>query len=55
MKTQELKNKVEAQLIKWGNSPTDVKKMIDENFDLASKQSFGTNVKKISNYLRVIY
>lgn len=52
MKTT-LKNKVIAQLIKWGNNEKDVNEMVDLHFDLASKNF--ENVKSIAMYIRTVY
>lgn len=53
MTTLNLKSKVIAQLIKWGNNETEVNKMVDMHFDYASKQY--TTVKTISECIRTIY
>ncbi|MGB4985416.1 MAG: hypothetical protein WBO70_06555 [Erysipelotrichaceae bacterium] len=53
MKTQILKNKVEAMLIKNGNNIDDVKEMVNLHFDQASKNF--SSVKTISEYIRTIY
>ena len=47
------KEKVQNQLIKWGNNPKEVEKMISEGFEFASKR-FST-VKKVAHYLSVCY
>lgn len=52
MKTT-LKNKVIAQLIKWGNNEKEVNEMVDLHFDLASKNF--ENVKSIAMYIRTVY
>ena len=49
----ELKDKVIARLIKNGNNPEDVKKMVDKHFDYASKH-YGTE-KAIAEAIRTIY
>lgn len=48
-----MKNKVEKALLKSGNNPTDVKKMIAEHFDYAESQF--TTVKKIAECIRTLY
>lgn len=53
MTTTNLKSKVIAQLIKWGNNETEVNKMVNIHFDYASKQY--STVKSISECIRVIY
>lgn len=53
MTTLNLKSKVIAQLIKWGNNETEVKTMVDIHFDYASKQY--STVKTISECIRTIY
>lgn len=53
MKTEALKNKVEAILIKGGNNVNDVKKMIEEGFEFAASKY--DNAKQIARYLRVTY
>lgn len=53
MKSQILKNKVEAMLIKNGNNVNDVKEMVNMHFDEASKNF--SSVKTISEYIRTIY
>lgn len=53
MTTSNLKSKVIAQLIKWGNNEIEVKKMVDIHFDYASKQY--STVKTISECIRTIY
>ena len=53
MTTSNLKSKVIAQLIKWGNNETEVTKMVDIHFDYASKQY--STVKTISECIRTIY
>jgi hypothetical protein len=50
---ENLRNKVEAKLIKAGNNVNDVKKMMDLHFDYASKTY--TSVKTIAECIRVIY
>ena len=52
MKTT-LKNKVIAQLIKWGNNEKEVIEMVYLHFDLASKNF--ENVKSIAMYIRTVY
>lgn len=52
MKTT-LKNKVIAQLIKWGNNENDVNEMVNLHFDSASKNF--ENVKSIAMYIRTVY
>lgn len=52
MKTT-LKNKVIAQLIKWGNNEKEVNEMVDLHFDLASKNF--ENIKSIAMYIRTVY
>lgn len=54
MKAIELKSKVIAQLIKWGNNETDVLNMVELHFDSAIKNE-GTSVKQIANFIRTIY
>ena len=53
MTTSNLKNKVIAQLIKWGNNENDVIKMVELHFDYASKHY--SSVKTISECIRTIY
>lgn len=53
MTTTNLKTKVIAQLIKWGNNEAEVNKMVDMHFDYASKQY--STVKSISECIRTIY
>mgnify|MGYP006931614507 CR=1 FL=1 len=53
MTTTNLKSKVIAQLIKWGNNETEVNKMVNIHFDYASRQY--STVKSISECIRVIY
>ena len=53
MATSNLKSKVIAQLIKWGNNEKDVNKMVDMHFDYASKNY--STVKTISECIRTIY
>lgn len=53
MTTENLKNKVEAMLIKNGNNIDDVKEMVKLHFDEASKNF--TSVRTISEYIRTIY
>ncbi len=48
-----LKEKVTARLIKNGNNPEDVKKMVDKHFEYAS--SVYKSVSEISQCIRVIY
>ncbi len=48
-----LKNKVEARLIKQGNNVDDVKEMIELHFDYAS--STYTTVSKIAECIITIY
>lgn len=52
MKTT-LKNKVIAQLIKWGNNEKEVNEMVNLHFDSASKNF--ENVKSIAMYIRTVY
>ena len=53
MTTTNLKSKVIAQLIKWGNNENEVIKMVELHFDYASKQY--STVKEISECIRTIY
>ncbi|MCT3642293.1 hypothetical protein [Elizabethkingia anophelis] len=53
MKTQELKNKVEALLIKRGNNANEVKRVIEEGFDFAITKY--TKASQIANYLIICY
>lgn len=53
MKTSNLKSKVIAKLISWGNNEEKVIKMVDKHFDYASKQY--STVKTISECIRTIY
>ena len=48
-----LKEKVTARLIKNGNNPLDVEKMVNEHFEYAS--STYKTVKSISECIRTIY
>lgn len=48
-----LKNKVEAKLIKDGNNPSDVKKMMNIHFEYASKTY--TTVNSVAECIRTIY
>ena len=50
---KDLKTKVFQQLVKWGNNPNDVKKMVELHFDYASKNY--SSVRKISECIRTIY
>lgn len=50
---EDLKNKVIAQLIKWGNNENEVIEMVKLHFDYASKQY--SSVKTISECIRIIY
>lgn len=52
MKTN-VKNKVIAQLIKWGNNEIEVIEMVEMHFDYASKQY--SSVKTIAECIRTIY
>lgn len=53
MKSETLKNKVEAKLIKNGNNVNDVKEMMAEHFEYASSKY--TTVNKIAECIRTIY
>ena len=53
MTTSNLKSKVIAQLIKWGNNEAKVIKMVDKHFDYASKHY--PSVKTIAECIRTIY
>lgn len=53
MKNQTLNDKVAAQLIKWGNNPIEVSKMVSEHFEYASKNY--SSVKTIAECIRTIY
>jgi hypothetical protein len=53
MTNANLKNKVIAQLIKWGNNKKDVIKMVELHFDYAAKNY--SSVKTISASIRIIY
>jgi hypothetical protein len=48
-----LREKVTARLIKNGNSPEDVIKMVNEHFEYVS--STYTKVSTIAEYIRTIY
>ena len=48
-----LKEKVTARLIKYGNNPEDVSKMVDKHFEYAS--STYKSVSEISQCIRVLY
>ena len=48
-----LRNRVEAKLIKGGNNIQDVSKMMDLHFDYASKHY--TTLKSITECIRTIY
>ena len=48
-----LRQKVEAQLIKWGNNPKEVQLMVEEMFDYASSKYSG--VSTIARVIRSIY
>ena len=48
-----LKEKVTARLIKYGNNPIEVKKMVDKHFEYASRAY--KSVSEISQCIRVIY
>jgi hypothetical protein len=48
-----LKSKVEAKLIKWGNNVNDVKDMMEKHFEYAS--STYSNVNTIAECIRIIY
>ena len=48
-----LKQKVEAQLLKWGNNPDDVKDMVKLHFEDAVSQY--STVKRIAECIRTIY
>ena len=50
---QDLRNKVEAKLIKCGNNVDDVKNMLDLHFELAASKF--NNVSKIASWIRTIY
>ncbi len=50
---KDLKNKVIAQLLKWGNNEKEVNKMVELHFDYASKNY--SSVKTISECIRTIY
>ena len=50
---KDLKNKVIAQLLKWGNNENEVNEMVELHFDYASKNYSG--VKTISECIRTIY
>ena len=50
---KDLKNKVIAQLLKWGNNENEVNKMVELHFDYASKNY--SSVKTISECIRTIY
>jgi hypothetical protein len=48
-----MKSKVEKLLIKHGNNPDNVKKMIDECYDYAASQY--QTASKIAECIRIIY
>ena len=53
IKVMTLKEKVIARLIKWGNNPEDVKKMVDKHFEYASRTY--KSVSEISQCIRILY
>lgn len=53
MKTETLKKKVEAQLVKWGNNPEEVKEMMELHFNDAAKMY--TSARTIAKYVRTVY
>lgn len=48
-----LKQKVEAQLLRWGNNPDDVKEMVKLHFAYAVCRY--STVKRIAECIRTIY
>lgn len=48
-----LRNKVIAKLIQWGNNDQDVQAMVNEHFEYASSKYNG--VKTIAEVIRTIY
>ena len=53
MKTTDLRNRVIAKLIAWGNNEEEVNAMVDLHFDYA--RTHYTTVKSISECIRTIY